>query len=54
MSNETELLKEDPQLVKIFMGSMRKKLDLYLKGDGAEGEGIGRHYAFKKQNFVIF
>ena len=39
--NETQLLKEDPQLIKRVMGAMRKILDLCLRGDGAHVEGIG-------------
>ena len=53
MSNETELLKEDPHLVKKIMGTMRKKLDSCLRRDGAHVKGIVKHWAFKKQAFVI-
>ena len=42
ISNEAQLLKEDPQLMSV-MGAIRNKLDLCLRRDGAHVEGIGRH-----------
>ena len=47
ISNEAQLLKEDPQLMSV-MGAIRNKLDLCLRRDGAHVEGIGRHEASKK------
>ena len=43
ISNEAQLLKEDPELVMKVMGAMRNKLDLCLRRDGAHVEGTGRH-----------
>ena len=39
ISNEAQLLKEDPQLIKRVMGAMRKKLNLCMRRDGAHVEG---------------
>ena len=39
ISNEAQLLKEDPQLIKRVMGAMRKKINLCMRRDGAHVEG---------------
>ena len=53
--NEAYLLKDDLQLIKRVMGAMKKKLDLCLRSDEAQVEGLtGIYRRLKKQTFCYF